>query len=243
MVSGAIVAQEKARPKDSVRVSIPGCTKGYVFTAARRTQDEPGTAGIPEGMHLRMNGRRDDGEIKRRRFEDRGHRPHEEGQFGPDGVSVGGGVRISPGPPSSGGINPFRCPARSRLTSGLASDRGRLSFAIGEAATDDCYAARDVAPLRISPGTERSSEAASTRNRRVHHAFRPMTACSSPVRTASMPIGRPIVARANDARGVAQEDDIRRRVFDGCRPELMSSATRRRWKTDGQCDSRARRRR
>jgi len=44
-------------PKDSVRVFIPGCSKGYIFTAGRPTQDEPGSVDIPEGMHLRMNGR------------------------------------------------------------------------------------------------------------------------------------------------------------------------------------------
>ena len=56
-LSGRLVAQEQKRvPKDSVRVSIPGCTRGYVFTAGRRTQDEPGSVSVPEGMHFRMNG-------------------------------------------------------------------------------------------------------------------------------------------------------------------------------------------
>ena len=36
------MAQEKKKvPGDSVRVSIPGCTKGYIFTVGRRTVDEP----------------------------------------------------------------------------------------------------------------------------------------------------------------------------------------------------------
>src|SRR5256885_16395714 len=57
MIAGSLIAQEtKPVPKGSVRVSIPGCTKGYVFTAGRRTTDEPGSGDIPEGMHLRMNG-------------------------------------------------------------------------------------------------------------------------------------------------------------------------------------------
>ena len=60
-LSSALIAaqEEKKVPKDSVRVSIPGCTKGYVFTAGRRTSDEPGYAEIREGMHLRMNGPKD----------------------------------------------------------------------------------------------------------------------------------------------------------------------------------------
>src|SRR5689334_2492576 len=57
VLGGSLFAQEnKPVPKDSVRVFIPGCTKGYVLTAGRRTEDEPDTAGIPEGMHVRMNG-------------------------------------------------------------------------------------------------------------------------------------------------------------------------------------------
>src|SRR5213594_2606243 len=52
-----LVAQEvKPVPKDSVRVAIPGCTKGQIFTAGRRTADEPSSVDVPEGMHMRMNG-------------------------------------------------------------------------------------------------------------------------------------------------------------------------------------------
>src|SRR5690242_4335079 len=37
-------AQEpKPVPKDSARVSIPGCSKGYIFTAAARTVNEAGS--------------------------------------------------------------------------------------------------------------------------------------------------------------------------------------------------------
>jgi hypothetical protein len=102
-------AQErKPVPQNSVRVSIPGCTKGYIFTAGRRTADQPGSVDIPEGMHLRMNGpKKMMGEIK----------AHEgsmieitglmrRGQSGPDGVGIGGGVRIAPGPQPSGGTGP-----------------------------------------------------------------------------------------------------------------------------------------
>jgi len=102
-------AQEKKPvPKNSQRVSIPGCARGYIFTAGRRTADQPGSADIPEGMHLRMNGPKSMiSEIK----------AHEgsmieitglvrKGQLNPSGVGIGGGVRISPGPGSSGGTTP-----------------------------------------------------------------------------------------------------------------------------------------
>ena len=93
-------AQEtKPVPKDSERVSIPGCTKGYVFTAGRRTLDEPGNFEIPEGMHLRMNG------PKQLMSEIKAHEGSmivitglmRKGQY-LDGVSIGGGVRVGPAP-------------------------------------------------------------------------------------------------------------------------------------------------
>jgi hypothetical protein len=104
-LSGSSAAQErKPVPKDSVRLSLPGCTKGYVFTAGRRTVDEPGMFEIPEGMHLRMNGKKElMSEIKAHegsRIEITG--VMKRGQYR-EGVDIGKGVRISPGPPQSGG--------------------------------------------------------------------------------------------------------------------------------------------
>ena len=100
-------AQEpKPVKKNEVRVSIPGCTKGYVFTVGPRTPDQPGTVDLREGMHLRMTGpKKLIGELK----------AHEgsmigitglmrKGQYAPGGVSIGGGIRIGPAPSSPGGI-------------------------------------------------------------------------------------------------------------------------------------------
>ena len=104
--SGPLVAQErKPVPKDSVRVSIPGCTKGYIFTAGRRTVDEPGSVSVPAGLHFRMNGpKKLTTELKAQEgsmIEITG--VTKRGQFEPDGVAVGGGVRIGPGPGFGGG--------------------------------------------------------------------------------------------------------------------------------------------
>src|SRR2546426_11443479 len=101
LLSGPLGAQEnKSVPKDSVRVFIPGCTKGYVFTAGRRTQDQPGSADIPEGMHLRMNGpKKVMAEIKAQEgsmIEITGLM--RKGQYRPGGVGIGGGVRSTRGP-------------------------------------------------------------------------------------------------------------------------------------------------
>src|SRR6185369_7781887 len=103
MLGGSLTAQEKkAVPKDSVRVSLPGCTKNYVFTVGGRTADEPGSVTVPEGTHYRMNGpKKLIGEIK----------AHEgsmieltgitmKGQYLPGGTPIGGGVRVIPGPSS-----------------------------------------------------------------------------------------------------------------------------------------------
>jgi len=105
-LTAGIAAQEpKPVPKDSVRVSIPGCTKGYIFTAGRRTVDEPGSVSVPEGMHFRMNG------PKKLMAEIKAQEGKmialvgltKKGQFEPGGVAVGGGVRIGPGPSGPGG--------------------------------------------------------------------------------------------------------------------------------------------
>jgi hypothetical protein len=107
VVSGALLpAQEtKPVPKDSVRVRIPGCVKGFVFTAGPRTADEPGSSEIPEGMHLRMNGpKKVMNEIKTHQgsmIEITGLM--KKGQF-KEGIGIGGGVRIMPG--SSAGMRP-----------------------------------------------------------------------------------------------------------------------------------------
>src|SRR6266581_6809777 len=99
LLSGPLVAQEnKPVPKDSVRVFIPGCTKGFIFTAGRRTEDEPGSVDVPQGMHLRMNG------PKKMMAEIKAHEGSmieitglmKKGQYKPGGVRIGG-VRISPG--------------------------------------------------------------------------------------------------------------------------------------------------
>ncbi len=97
--AGAAAQENKPVPKDSVRVSIPGCSKGYVFTAGPRTVDEPGSSGgIIEGMHIRMNG------PKKMMAEIKAHEGAmieitglmKKGQPRPDGVAIGGGIRVGP---------------------------------------------------------------------------------------------------------------------------------------------------
>jgi hypothetical protein len=118
MLSGAVAAQEhKPVPKDSERVSIPGCTKGYVFTASRRTVDEPGSVSVPEGTHFRMNApKKLIAEIKAEEgtmIEITGIT--KKGQYLPGGVGIGGGVRVGPGPRMGGGT-PGGSPVADQLS-------------------------------------------------------------------------------------------------------------------------------
>jgi hypothetical protein len=113
-LTASIAAQERKIPKDSIRVTVPGCTKGYVFTAGPRTEDQPGRLDIAEGIHLRMNGQ------KKLIAEIRAHEGQmiqitglmKKGQQNQQGISLGGGVRVVPG---TGG------PVGSRPTVGTES--------------------------------------------------------------------------------------------------------------------------
>jgi hypothetical protein len=105
ILSTAVAAQEpKPVPKDSVRVFIPGCTKGYMFTAGPRAEDQPGRSNIPEGAHFRMNvPKKTMAEIKKQEgsmIEITGLIRKDD--LVQDGVGIGR-VRISPGPSMSGG--------------------------------------------------------------------------------------------------------------------------------------------
>ena len=107
-LNGPVRAQEsKPVPKDSVRVLVPGCARGSMFTAGRRTVEAPGSLEITEGMRLRMNG------PKKVMADIKAHEGSmieitglmKKGQRKPDGVGVGG-VRIGPAPGPSGGSMP-----------------------------------------------------------------------------------------------------------------------------------------
>jgi hypothetical protein len=101
--------EQKPLKKGEVRVNIPGCVSGYVFTAVRRTEDQPGSVNVPEGTHIRMNGKKD---LIREIDAHKGQvlvitGTMKEGQYLPGGVGLGGGVRIAP-PAQNGGIgNPI----------------------------------------------------------------------------------------------------------------------------------------
>jgi hypothetical protein len=104
----AAAQEPKPVPKDSVRVVVSGCTKGYIFTAGPRSIDEPGSFEIREGMHLRMNGPKalmhDIKAHEGARIEITGLM--KKGQYR-EGVSIGGGVSVSPGASAGGRPSPY----------------------------------------------------------------------------------------------------------------------------------------
>ena len=97
-----VTAQEREVPKDSTRISIPGCTKGRAFIVGIRA-DEPVRSDVEPGRRFRLSGpKKLLDEIKKQE----GNMVEVTGLVrksqlgGPGGISTGGGrVRIGGGPP------------------------------------------------------------------------------------------------------------------------------------------------
>lgn len=106
----AAAQEPKPVPKNSVRVTVPGCARNYIFTVGPRTADEAGSSlELQEGMRLRMNG------PKKLMAEIKAHQGSmiaitgtmKQGQYKPGGVGLGGGIRVGPsGGPGSAALPP-----------------------------------------------------------------------------------------------------------------------------------------
>jgi hypothetical protein len=59
VVAAPVAAQERPVPKDSVRLSIPGCVEGRTFIVMRRDRPEPVDVEVQPGRRFRMNGKKD----------------------------------------------------------------------------------------------------------------------------------------------------------------------------------------
>jgi hypothetical protein len=106
-LAAPLLAQEpKPVPKDSMRVSISGCSKGYAFTAFRRANEEASSSSVPDGTHFRMNGpKKTMEEIKTRdgsMIEITGLVRRDD--LRPSGVRIGG-VRIGGGSSAGRGLS------------------------------------------------------------------------------------------------------------------------------------------
>jgi hypothetical protein len=105
----ASAQQEKPVPKDSVRISIPGCAKGVMFTVTESPEHESRSSVAP-GRRFRLAGKK---ELLKEIREREGSMIEVtglilKGQNDQSGVAVGGNVRIAPGPTpgSAVGANP-----------------------------------------------------------------------------------------------------------------------------------------
>jgi hypothetical protein len=56
MLGGLAAAQEREVPKDSARISIPGCAKGRTFIVMPREDIEPVRSDVQPGRRFRLNG-------------------------------------------------------------------------------------------------------------------------------------------------------------------------------------------
>ena len=106
-VGTSLAAQEERPvPKDSVRVSIPGCSKGTAFVVTDSPEGERTSVEIKTGRRFRLTGKKDLlNQIKQREgymIEVTGIVRRNDLQ-GPGGVTLGGGrVRIGGGQPVAG---------------------------------------------------------------------------------------------------------------------------------------------
>jgi len=113
--AGLLIAQERDTvPKDSTRLSMRGCTKDRVFTAAAQPEHEPVGADIAEGRRFRLSGpRRVLDEIKSRegRMVEITGLVRKNALAGPGGVTMfGGRVRIGGSLPQDPVGDPRRDP-------------------------------------------------------------------------------------------------------------------------------------
>jgi hypothetical protein len=54
--AGTLTAQEREVPRDSSRISIPGCSKDRQFVVAPAPEDEPVRSEVQPGRRFRLNG-------------------------------------------------------------------------------------------------------------------------------------------------------------------------------------------
>jgi hypothetical protein len=95
-----LAGQEKPVPKDSTRVTLPGCVSGRMFTVMRRETPEPVNSEVALGRHFRLGGKKDMlKEIAQNETMVQVTGLIRKSDVRQTGVGIGGGVRIDPGQP------------------------------------------------------------------------------------------------------------------------------------------------
>lgn len=105
-------------PKDSTRVSIPGCVRGSTFIAGARREDEPVRSDVQPGQRFRLAASKS---VLKDIEKQKGSMVEITGlvrksQIAPGGVSVlGGRVRIGGAAPTATSNDPARDPRYSEI--------------------------------------------------------------------------------------------------------------------------------
>lgn len=98
--SGSMTAQEREVPKDSARISIPGCARGRTFIVSATSEQEERRGDVAPGQRFRLSGRKEAlREIKKHEGEmvEITGLVRRADLAGPGGVSLGG-IRLGGGP-------------------------------------------------------------------------------------------------------------------------------------------------
>lgn len=102
-ISSGAAGQDRKVPDDSIRISIPGCSKGRTFIVVRTPGHEPVRSDVAPGRRFRLSGKKALlQEIKKHEgttIEVTGL-VRQSQVAGPGGVAIGG-ARISGGPPQA----------------------------------------------------------------------------------------------------------------------------------------------
>lgn len=125
--AGVVSAQEREVPRDSERISIPGCSKGRTFIVAKTPEHEPVRSDVQPGRRFRLSGSKTLlDEIKRREgtmIEVTGL-VRKSQLAGPGGVAIAGGrIRIGGAVPQDPISNPTRDPGYNQAVIDIESWR------------------------------------------------------------------------------------------------------------------------
>jgi hypothetical protein len=120
-------AQERKIPKDSSRISIPGCSKGRTFIVAEAPEHEPVRSEIEAGRRFRLSGPKKllkDIELHQGSMVEVTGLVRTGQLAGPGGVSIAGGrIRIGGGNPQAGMSDPRRDPLYNQVVIDVESWR------------------------------------------------------------------------------------------------------------------------
>jgi hypothetical protein len=105
VAAGALSAQERQIPKDSVLITMQGCAKGRTFTVGPRSEHQPSNVDVAPGRRFRLSGPKKILDEIRKRQETMVEITGlvRKGQLsGPGGVSIAGGrIRIGGATPQN----------------------------------------------------------------------------------------------------------------------------------------------